>query len=261
MTWAGWHVRDSPEGVRTLTLSHSAKSNALNASLVDELSVLLKDTSTRHLRALLFRSDSARTFCSGFDLSTLSPMSDSPVLPDDKLSLVFRELTELKLPTVACVVGPAFGAGCELALSCDFRVAGPSARFCMPPSKLGIIYSAEGMAKVAEKVGWQFARWMFLTGREVHAEKAYEIGLIDELASSDDAAAQAAEELVKELCQRAPLALAGMKKTLSLLQKSPLDATETITLRELRRAAFSSQDFQEGRTAFLEKRRPQFRGC
>lgn len=157
------------------------------------------------------------------------------------------------VPSVALIQGPAYGAGCDLATACDFRIGSEQAVFCMPPARLGIVYGQEGIRRMIALCGVSFARRMFLTGRVVQSAEAERHGLLDVLA--DDAQA-AALELCRELLSAAPLAVAGMKATFHALAHGGDEAP----LRQLRRKAFLSEDAKEGRAAFLEKRRPRFRG-
>ncbi len=160
-------------------------------------------------------------------------------------------------PSVAVVHGSAFGAGCELACACDFRVGSPDTLLCMPPVRLGVVYAPEGVWRVARLAGLQRARWMFLTAAEVSASEALAWGLLDVVA--DDAAARA-HALAATLASGAPLAMAGLRRTLRALGRPPIDPAEREQLEALRVEAFASDDATEARTALREKRPPRWRG-
>lgn len=249
VTW-----EDTPEGVRVATLSNPAKRNALNEDLLRQLARCLPAGGSG-VRALLLRGAGGH-FSSGYDLSSLSHPTGSE-LPDDYLGEVLRAVEECSVPIVAVMEGAVFGAGCELACACDFRIASLGAVLCMPPAKLGVVYAPEGIGRVAALVGLSRAKWIFLTGRKVDAATALNWGLFDEV--GPDPAASALQ-LCRELAANAPLAVSGMKQAVRLLAQTRLSAEEVSELRELRRRVFQSEDVQEGRAAFLAKRRPTFKG-
>ncbi len=120
-------------------------------------------------------------------------------------------------PSVAVVHGAAFGAGCELACACDFRVGAPDTVLCMPPVRLGVVYAPDGVWRVARLAGLQRARWMFLTAAEVSSAEALAWGLLDVVA--DDAAARA-HALATTLAAGAPLAMVGLRRTFRALGRA-----------------------------------------
>jgi enoyl-CoA hydratase/carnithine racemase len=245
-------------GVRVLTISHPEKKGALNHELLVALDVALDAARREGVRALLIRGE-AGAFSAGYDLSAIEPATDPDALPDTYLGQVLSKLQHLPIPTVAVVDGPAFGAGCELACACDFRVGDAAARFCMPPARLGIVYSLDGLARVARLVGLQRARRMFLTADRIHAPEAHAWGLLDLVAEEGKAFAQA-HELGERLADLAPLAIAGMKESLGVLETPLATAAQRTHLEALRREAFTSRDAAEGIAAFLERRAAKFEG-
>jgi enoyl-CoA hydratase/carnithine racemase len=163
---------------------------------------------------------------------------------------------------VAFVNGAAFGAGCELAATCDLRIASQGAKMGMPPAKLGVVYAAAGIRRFLALVGPAHAREMFFTGRPVDAEKALAIGLVDRVAPPADAEA-AVLALADEIAANAPIAVQGMKRILRLLESTHergLTEEERAEVAALRSRAFESRDLREGRAAWAERRPPRFRG-
>lgn len=244
--------------VRVLTLDHADRRNALTRELLLELRRVL--ASSASVRAFILRGAGERAFCSGYDLQSLEPVGEAGALPDDLIGQVYAELEAHPAPSIACLNGPAFGAGFELATACDFRIAAASAQLGMPPAKLGVVYSPDGLQRLIRLVGFSTAKLLFLTGRSISAADAKSYGLVDELRDSPNDAFLAARNLADELSRNAPLAISGMKKIFSALGQPPLSDAQRDEFRALRRAAFNSDDVKEGRAAFLEKRTPSFKG-
>ncbi|NTX33529.1 enoyl-CoA hydratase/isomerase family protein [Myxococcus sp. CA033] len=247
-------VEDREGGVRVLTLSNPARRNALNDAMLARLDAALEPAP--HVRVLLVRG-AGGTFCAGYDLTHLGPPGADGRLPDDALVECLLKLEHHPVPSVALVQGAAVGAGFDLAASCDFRVGAPDTVFLMPPAKLGIVYSPEGLARATRLVGLSRAKQLFLTARKLDAREALDWGLLD--ACEGDAEAQAFA-LCATLAGHAPGAVSGMKESFGLLSRAPLGDAEQARLRALRAAAFGSEDAKEGRAAFLEKRPPRFTG-
>lgn len=247
------HLEDVAPGVRALTLSNPTRSNALDEGFLDALAAAV---ATRdEVRAWLVRSDTPRVFSAGYDLNALNGFPEGTPLPDTKLGVVLDALAAHPAPSVALVRGAAVGAGCELAAACDFRVGDATARFSLPPAKLGVVYALDGLRRVARVVGVQRAKHLFLAAESLDAQAALQAGLLDVLA--DDAEARALE-LCTRLASLAPLAVRGMKRGFGLLEGASPDALADY--ERVRRESFNSADAQEGRAALFEKRPPRFEG-
>lgn len=243
-----------PGGVRVLTLERPQRRNALTPFLLDALAEALAPDP--EVRALLLEARGP-AFCAGYDLSQLGEDAAAARSPDARIQEVLGMLEAHPSPSVAVVHGAAFGAGCELACACDFRVGAPDTVLCMPPVRLGVVYAPDGVWRVARLAGLQRARWMFLTAAEVSAPEALAWGLLDVVA--DDAAARG-HALATMLAAGAPLAMAGLRRTFRALGHAPIDPAEREELEALRSEAFTSEDAREARTAMREKRPPRWRG-
>jgi enoyl-CoA hydratase/carnithine racemase len=252
---ASLRVEDRDGGVRVLTLSNPGRKNALDSVLLGQLDEAV--ATAKGVRAFLVLGDGAGIFSAGWDLNELSTYAEGERLPDEHLSEVLDRLMHHPAPSVAAIDGPAFGAACELALACDFRVAGPRAVLSMPPARLGVVYSLKGLERFRSKVGDATTRYLFLTGRRVGADDALRRGLVDAI---DEAPIIEAERLCAELAANAPLAVAGLKKGLSLLSHGAPSGPALADYQAVRRRSFNSEDAAEGRLAILEKRTPRFRG-
>ena len=243
--------------VRILTLSHPARRNALDDGLLTQLQEALAPAGPRP-RAMLIRGEGP-AFCAGYDLNRLPEAGAGGPLPDAYLMETLRLLEACPWPTVAMIRGPAYGAGCDLALACDFRLGAPDAVFCLPPAKLGIAYAPDGLQRALGVLRRAFVKQMLFTGEPVRAERALAEGLLGAVHPAETLE-QEALALCETLAARAPLALAGMKETLRRLTRSPLTIADVAELEVLRREAYLSEDAKEGRAAFLAKRSPRFTG-
>ena len=150
--------------------------------------------------------------------------------------------------------------GLELALAADLRICARGAKLGMPPAKLGLIYGHTGLRRFIAAIGVPRTKELFLTGRNVGAERAEQIGLVHEVVD-DDAVESASLELAAEVAANAPISMQGNKRAIDILTANPvLNAEQERELIELRESCFASEDFREGIAAFAEKRKPNWRG-
>jgi enoyl-CoA hydratase/carnithine racemase len=161
---------------------------------------------------------------------------------------------------VAMINGHCLGGGLELAITCDMRVCAAGAKLGMPPAKLGLIYGHTGLRKFLDTIGLARTKELFLTGRNVEAERAEEIGLVNEVVA-DDELEEAGVELAGAIAANAPLSMRGNKQAIEVLNANPvLTQAQEAELVELRESCFGSDDFREGIQAFAEKRKPRWTG-
>jgi enoyl-CoA hydratase/carnithine racemase len=248
-------AEDFPNGVRRVTLVRPASRNALTPRMLGELEQALQ--LLPGIRALLVEGEGP-AFCAGYDLDCLEADASAGRAPDGLIQEVLHRLEEVSVPSVAVVHGAAFGAGCELACACDFRLGSADALFCLPPLKLGIVYAPDGVWRLGRLIGLQRTRDMLLTGRTLSAEQARSWGLLDRLEAD---AAAAGRALAEQLADAAPIAMAGTRLLLRRLGRAPLSAGDRLELEGVRARAFASADASEGRAAVRERRTPRFRGA
>jgi len=243
-------IRDG--AVVYLTIDRRAQRNALTPDLIDGLiGELGRLDGDGEVRAVVL-TGAGEAFCAGYDLNLLT----SPGRPDagaerDHVEALCSALARLALPTIAAVDGVASGAGCDLAVSCDLRIASERARFAMPPARIGLLYSREGSERLSALVGPAVAKEMLFTGALVDAGRAREIGLVNRVVPPSTLAAEVAE-LAAEIVANAPLSVAAAKRILDGASAEDTDA--------LQRAVWLSEDAQEGPRAFRERRAPRFHG-
>jgi enoyl-CoA hydratase len=248
--------------VRVVTIDQPQKRNALDFRSLAAIEEACAGAAAEGVRCLVFRGAGDRAFSSGFDIAAIPTGPREGDRPDLAVERAMEAVEAVPCPTIAFLNGSAFGAGGELAVSCDLRVAREGISFGMPPAKLGVVYPVGGLRRFLSLVGPSRARELFFTGRPVDAERALHIGLVDRVLPAA-AAEPAAMALAEEIAQNAPLAVQGMKRILRLLEAAHergFTDEERGELDRLRRRAFESRDTAEGRAAFLEKRPPVFRG-
>lgn len=175
-----------------------------------------------------------------------------------RISEAGREsLRTFSKPSIACIQGFCLGGGLNMALHADIRVAARDAVFGIPAARMGIVYGLEQMERLVAVVGPTRARLMLYTGRRFSAQEAFDLGLVEMLASAD--AVCETLDLAAEVADNAPLTIAAARFAMDQLSQPPA-SRDHARMAELARRCMDSNDFKEGRTAFAEKRKPRFTG-
>lgn len=211
------------------------------------------------VRAVVVSGHGARAFCAGSHIGEFEALRGR--VAEGKLlleKLVYRQLAELPMPTIAAIEGDALGGGLELALCCDLRVASERARLGLPEVRLAVIPGSGGTQRLPRVVGPARAKEMILTGRLYEARDAERIGLVNQVVPAGEAVA-AARSLADEIAGRGPLAVREAKRLIDTALDVDLDAGLAAELDASERI-FSSEDMLEGAKAFFEKREPRYRG-
>ena len=245
-------------GVARLTISNPDRRGALDHELLDALA---EHSRTLDARCLVIRG-SGPVFSAGYDIGDLEDAGFEETA-ERLVAHPFHEAIEAleayPFPVVGQINGHAIGGGLELALTCDIRIAARGVKLGMPPAKLGLIYSHTGLLKFMQVCGPANTAELFYVGRNVDAERAERMGLVNEVVEQDELD-DLVLDLAAEIASGAPLSLAGNKRILRALRAQTLPPELERELVDLRESCFRSEDFREGVRAFAEKRRPVWRG-
>jgi enoyl-CoA hydratase/carnithine racemase len=251
-------VESSRDGhVALLRLNRPDVRNALSPEMMERLAAELEALDPDPDVRCIVIAGSDRVFAAGADIKALSERSFADALRHPAASF-WRRVAAVKTPLIAAVSGFALGGGCELALACDMIVASDTARFGQPEITLGIIPGGGGTQRLARVMGKQLAMEYVLTGRQLDADMALEMGLVNKVAKKR-AWLEEALALAQTVAERPPIAVRLAKQAVLAAEETSLSAGLE-NERRLYEMAMATEDRVEGMQAFLEKREPKFEG-
>jgi enoyl-CoA hydratase/carnithine racemase len=245
------------EAVGIVTLDRPEKRNALSPALMEELATAVAAYDTDGDVRCIVIAGSDEVFAAGADIKAMSERSFQDVIERSTIRF-WHQLAACRTPLIAAVSGFALGGGCELALLCDMIVASETAEFGQPEITLGIIPGGGGTQRLARVIGKQRTMDLVLTGRRIGAEDALALGFVNRVAPKDKWLDEALD-LAAVVARRPPLAVKIAKQAVLAAEEMPL-AGALDHERRLYELTMASEDRVEGMRAFLEKRKPEFRG-
>ncbi len=248
------------ERIATVTINRPKSLNALNPATMRELSAALEEVSHRDdAGVILLTGAGDKAFVAGADISAMRDFTPVQALEFALFGQgVLERIEQSPKPVIGVINGYALGGGCELAMACDILVASDTARFGQPEVNLGILPGYGGTQRLPRLVGRNLAKELVLTGEMIPAQRAYEIGLVNRVVPQADLM-NAAREIAGKILSKGPLAVGAAKRVMN--RGLDLDLPNACALEANAFAVcFSTEDRSEGMTAFLEKRKAEFRG-
>jgi enoyl-CoA hydratase len=243
--------------VGLITLNRPKAMNALNNRLMGELMDALDAFDRDEEIGAMVVTGNEKAFAAGADIKEMADKSITEMMDSDHIAM-FGRIRTIRKPVIAAVSGWALGGGCEVALSCDMIVASESAKFGLPEVTIGVIPGAGGTQRLTRAVGKVIAMEMILNNRTLTAQEALQFGLVNRLVPVENYLEEALT-LAEEVASRAPLAIRAAKKMINRAYEQALSEGLKEEKQEFY-SLFASEDQKEGMRAFVEKRKPAWKG-
>lgn len=249
-------------GIGWITFNNPARHNAVSVAMWEAIPQILDDyEADPEVRVVVLKGAGERAFVSGADISEFGERRNSPEAVEEynRISgIAHVRLFTCPKPVIAMIRGYCFGGGTGIAVTCDMRIASDDATFAVPAAKLGLGYAADGVKRLVDLVGPSYAKEIFYTARPFKAAEAQTMGLVNRVVPAAELESYV-RDYATMIAGNAPLTIGAVKITVDELMKEE-------KLRDLSKAdaavdrCFKSADYVEGRTAFMEKRKPNFQG-
>ncbi|MBR0837488.1 enoyl-CoA hydratase/isomerase family protein [Bradyrhizobium manausense] len=255
-------LKQITDGVGVITFNNPDKRNAMSLEMWEgfgaALTALRDDDS---VRVVIMRGAGGKAFVSGADISQFEETRHNAAASEEysKRSAAQRALlANYPKPTIACIQGFCLGGGMQVAMLADIRIAAHDSQFGIPAAKLGIAYGYDGLKHLVSLVGPSWARLLMYTGMRIDSTEALRIGLVERVIPDDQLWGETMA-IATTISQNAPLAIKAAKITIAEVLKDE-SKRDMDAIKAIGTACMDSADFREGRQAFMEKRKPQFRG-
>ena len=255
-------LKSVTEGVGLVTFNNPEKRNAMSLDMWEGLGQALTELRDNpEVRVVILTGAGDKAFMSGADISQFEKNRHNAQASEEysRRSDAQRALlANYPKPTIACIRGFCLGGGMQVAMLADVRIAARNSQFGIPAAKLGIAYGYDGLKHLVSLVGPSWARLLLYTGMRIDSAEAERIGLVDRVVA-DAQLWNATFEIARTISGNAPLAVQAAKVTIAQVLKDP-DQRDMKAIRAIGTACMDSEDFREGRRAFMEKRKPHFKG-
>ena len=251
---------DQSDRILTITINRPNALNSLNIELIGELKQAIEDTyDNADVSGVIITGSGEKAFAAGADITEIAELNELNARKfAERGQEVFSLLECFEKPIIAAVNGYALGGGCELAMACHFRIASASAQFGQPEVNLGLIPGFGGTQRLTKLIGKGRALELMMTGNTIDAEAAKQMGLVNHVEVSQDAMMEKARKLMEKILTKAPQAI-GMVITSANAADKPDKDGYLVEANSFANCC-STQDFKEGTSAFLEKRKAEFTG-
>jgi enoyl-CoA hydratase/carnithine racemase len=250
------------DGVGIVTFNNPERHNAVSLDMWEATKTILDSfAADNEIRVVVLTGAGGKAFVSGADISKFASeraTAEAQGAYNLKSDAAYSSIADFPKPTVAMIKGYCLGGGLGLATCCDLRFCSENSRFAVPAAKLGVGYGHKGLKRLVDIVGPAFAREIFYTARQFDADEALAMGLVNRVVLGGELEAYV-KSITDMICANAPLTIQAVKFTVGeiLKDESKRDLARSAELVE---QCFTSRDYTEGRTAFMEKRKPVFTG-
>jgi enoyl-CoA hydratase len=249
-------------GIGFVTFNNPERHNAVSLEMWETTRRLLDDFAVDdEVRVLVLTGAGGKAFVSGADISqfaTERASLEAARAYDQKTAAAFNSVYEFPKPTIAMIRGYCIGGGVGLAVCCDLRICAHDSKFAVPAAKLGLGYGYGGLKRLVDVVGPSYAKEIFYTARQFDAQEAYDMGLVNRVVPAAELEKHV-NEVAGMICANAPLTIKAAKFAVGEILKD--ESTRNVArANELAENCFASRDYAEGRSAFMEKRKPIFTG-
>jgi len=245
---------EQDEMIGVITINRSEALNALNSSVLDEIGDCFDNIDINAIRAVVLTGEGIKSFVAGADIGEMSKLSKAEGEAFGKKGNdIFRKIETFPIPVIAAINGYALGGGCELAMSCDIRICSDNAVFGQPETGLGITPGFGGTQRLARLVGTGMAKQLIYTAKNIKADEALRIGLVNAVYTQEELL-ETAKKMAKGIAKNAPIAVRACKKAINDGLDVKMD--DAIVIEEkLFGSCFETHDQIEGMSSFLEKRK------
>src|ERR1044071_1635984 len=246
-------------GIFTITINRPDKLNALNKAVFDELNKVLDEVeSNKEIRSVIITGSGPKAFVAGADIAEFNGFSKEQAKALAKRGQdTFSQIENSKKPIIAAVNGFALGGGCELAMACHFRIAADNAKFGQPEVNLGLIPGYGGTQRLVQLIGKGRAIELLISANMIDANTALQYGLVNYVVKQEELLSKA-RSILETINTKAPIAIAGCIKAANAVYDETINGFD-LEVTEFGNC-FDTEDMKEGTTAFLEKRKAQFKG-
>lgn len=241
-----------------ITVNRPEKLNAINETVMNELDAVIDEVlQNTEIKSAIITGSGHKAFIAGADISEFNGVREDGTKMSRKGQIIFSKIEEAAKPVIAAVNGFALGAGCELAMSCHFRIASSNAKFGQPEVNLGLVPGYGGTQRLVQLIGKGRAMEMLLSANMIDAQTALQWGLVNHVTEQDQLLSKA-KEILAVINSKAPIALAGCIRAANAVFDESIEGFQLEA--NIFGECFATEDLKEGRDAFLNKRKANFKG-
>lgn len=252
---------DILENIGLVTLNNDKKLNVINEELIRQLKIAKVTFEThKNIDVILLKANKGvKVWSAGHDINELPKPGNDPLHRKDALPKLVRAIESFHAPVIAVIEGSVWGGACEMVMACDLIIAEKNSTFAITPSKLGVPYSVSGLINFIKTVPKHILNEMLFTAEPIKAESLHQYGVINKIVEKESLEEEALN-YARKISTRSSLSIRSMKETLRVLSTViSIPTSEIERLEDLRREAYSSEDYEEGLLAVKNKRDPNFK--